>query len=264
MPAASGVRRQHDEAALGAGDVDRRVEHQRQHFIEHAARAERAQAFEQRRELAQVVDRAGVRSIGVRGPLAGEEHHVGAAGAAELDAIAVRQLVLGDRFAVDVGAIAGSLVFQDPVAVLLDDLGVLARHVTAHQPQVALGAAADAQQLFVDGDDALAEAVVYFEARVRRGHNRPIIAGLATSTSSEQASAGHFPGHGRQRQPEQDQPGDHAAAAPRPRRRRWNSGFGGCGAALVANQGVGGDLGAARSAFHRIVIRNYVKISLTV
>ena len=57
---------QHDEAALGAGDVDGRVEHQGQHFVEHAARAERAQAFEQRRELAQVVDGAGVRSIGVR------------------------------------------------------------------------------------------------------------------------------------------------------------------------------------------------------
>ena len=63
---AVGARRQHDEAALGAGHVDRRVEHEREHLVEHAARAERAQAFEQRRELAQIVDRARVRSIGVR------------------------------------------------------------------------------------------------------------------------------------------------------------------------------------------------------
>ena len=73
--------------------------------------------FEQRRQLPQIVDRAGVRSIGVRRALAGQEHHVGAAGAAELHAIAVRQLVLGDRLAVDVGAVARALVAQDPVAV---------------------------------------------------------------------------------------------------------------------------------------------------
>ena len=33
-----------------------------------------------------------------------------------------------------------------------------------------LVSATDAQQVFVDGDDALAEAVVYFETRVWRGH----------------------------------------------------------------------------------------------
>ena len=100
------------------------------------------------------------------GRVAGQEHDVGAAGAAELDAIAVRQLVLGDRLAVDEGAVARALVAQDPVAVLLDDLGVLARHVAADQAEVALGAAADAQQRLVDRDDALAEAVVYFEPGV--------------------------------------------------------------------------------------------------
>ena len=31
--------------------------HERQHFVEHASGAERAQAFEQRRDLAQIVDR---------------------------------------------------------------------------------------------------------------------------------------------------------------------------------------------------------------
>ena len=34
--------RQHDEPALGAGDLDGGVEHERQHFVEHAARAQRA------------------------------------------------------------------------------------------------------------------------------------------------------------------------------------------------------------------------------
>ncbi len=119
-------RRQHDEAALGSRDIDRRIEHHGQHLIEHAARPKRAQSFEERRELAKIVDRAGVRSIRMRGAISGQEHHVGAAGPSELDFVAVRQLVLGNRFAVDVGAIARTLVAQDPVAVLIDDLGMLA------------------------------------------------------------------------------------------------------------------------------------------
>jgi hypothetical protein len=173
------ARREHDEAALGAGDVDRRVEHERQDLIEDAARAEGTQGFEQRRELAEIVDRAGVRSIGVRGTVAGQEHHVGAAGATELDAIAVGQLVLGDRLAVDVGAVTRPLVAQDPVAVLLDDLGVLARHVAADQTEIALRASADAEQLLVNRDDALTEAVVYFQPGVWLSHMQEgfIIAG---------------------------------------------------------------------------------------
>ena len=176
----AGVRRQHDEAALGAGDVDRRVEHEREDLVEHAAGAQRAQALEQRRELPQIVDGAGVRAVGVRRTVAGQEHHVGAAGATELDAIAVRQLVLGDRLAVDVGAVARALVAQDPVAVLLDDLGVLARHVAADQAEIALRAAADAEQLLVDRDDALAEAVVDFQPGVwlRHRQDRLIITGF--------------------------------------------------------------------------------------
>ena len=53
---------QHDEAALGAADVDGRIEHEREHVVEHAAGAERAQAFEQTRDVAQVADRAGRRA----------------------------------------------------------------------------------------------------------------------------------------------------------------------------------------------------------
>ena len=53
---------QHDEAALGAGDLDGRIEHQRQHFVEHAARSERAQPFEQRGHLPQLGRRRTSRS----------------------------------------------------------------------------------------------------------------------------------------------------------------------------------------------------------
>ena len=87
-----GRRRQHDEAALGAADLDRRVEHQRQHVVEDAAGAERAQPFEQRRDLAEVADRRRRRLVDRAGGAVGEqEHHLGAAGAAEPDPVAVHQ-----------------------------------------------------------------------------------------------------------------------------------------------------------------------------
>ena len=44
---------QHDEAALGARHLDRRVEHQGQHFFEHLARPQRTQPLEQRRHVPQ-------------------------------------------------------------------------------------------------------------------------------------------------------------------------------------------------------------------
>ena len=179
---------QHDEAAFGAGHVDGGVEHESQHLIEHAARAERAQAFEQRRQLAQVVDGTGVRAVRVHGSVAGQEHHVGATGAAKLHLVAVRELVLGDGLAVDVGAVARLLVAQEPLAVDFHDLGMLTRDVTAHQAHIALGAPADHRLSLGDRDDSLAEAVVYFETRIchrewraaLRQPERPIIAGFRT------------------------------------------------------------------------------------
>ncbi len=99
----------------------------------------------------------------------GEEDHFGAAGAAELHPVAVRQPVLGHRLAVDERAVARAAVLEDQRAVLADDLGVLARDVAAHQPHVALGAAADRQRGLVDGNDAAAEAIVDFEAGVSHG-----------------------------------------------------------------------------------------------
>jgi hypothetical protein len=52
---------EHDEAALGAGHLDGRIEHEREVVVEHTARAERAKSVEQRRHLPQLgggVDRA--------------------------------------------------------------------------------------------------------------------------------------------------------------------------------------------------------------
>ena len=184
------------------------------------------------------------------GAVAGQEHHVGAAGAAELHPIAVRQLVLGDRLAVDVGAVARALVAQDPVAVLLDDLGVLARHVAADQPQIALGAAADAEQRLCRWGRCAAEAVVDFQPGVshaRYWQNASIIA----------ASAGHFPRHRRQRQAAAAiRPRNRAAADAGSRRRRLDPRSRRRRSASADDlqrreiRGIGGDFRAARSAFH--------------
>ena len=89
--------RQHDEAALGAADVDRRIQHQRQHVVQHAAGSERAQPFEQRGDLPQIADRGGRRPVDRRRRVGEEEHHLGAAAAAEADPVAVRQHPLGHR-----------------------------------------------------------------------------------------------------------------------------------------------------------------------
>ena len=55
---------EHDEAALGAGDVNRRVEHEREHLVEHPSGPERAQPFEQARHVAQLARGESARSIG--------------------------------------------------------------------------------------------------------------------------------------------------------------------------------------------------------
>ena len=97
----------------------RRIEHQRQHVVEHAAGAERAQALEERRDLPQVADRRRGRSLRRPVPSAMQEDHLGAAAAAEPDAIAVDERAFGHLLAVDVGAVPRRLVAQDVTAVPL-------------------------------------------------------------------------------------------------------------------------------------------------
>ena len=47
---------EHDEPALGVGDVDGRIHHERQHFIKNLRGAEGAKAVEKRGDLAEVDD----------------------------------------------------------------------------------------------------------------------------------------------------------------------------------------------------------------
>ena len=80
---------EHDERALGARNVDRRVEHERQHFLQDATGAEGPEPFEQRGDLPQVVARRRRRrGSRLRGRVGGQEHEVGAAAPAEPNAVA--------------------------------------------------------------------------------------------------------------------------------------------------------------------------------
>ena len=79
-----------------------------------------------------------------------EKQQVGAAAAAEPDAVAGPQLALGDGLAVDERAVARLAVAQDEPAVLRDDLGVLARHLAAAEPQVVGLAPADRERHPID------------------------------------------------------------------------------------------------------------------
>ncbi len=172
----AGRRRQHDEAALGAGDLERRVHHQREHFVEHAARAESAQPFEQRGHLAQIAD--GRRRVAIAGGTARrlrgvleQEHHLGAAAAAESHEIAVLQRVFGDAFAVDVGAVAAAAIAKDEGAALGGDFGVVARYIAAHQLQVVAAAAADRKHRLVDVDHTATQSVSDLETTVCHTRN---------------------------------------------------------------------------------------------
>ena len=72
--------REHDEAALGAADIDCRIHDEGQHVVEHPPRPEGAQAFQQCGNLAKIADRR--RRGAIDGGLAvgEEEDHLGAAG----------------------------------------------------------------------------------------------------------------------------------------------------------------------------------------
>ena len=117
---------EHHESALGLGDLERRIHHQRQHLVQDPARSERAQAVEDRGHLTQVGDvRRGVEESCGLGAVGGK-HQLDRVGATEPDAIAVLENALGDLLAVDERAVARAAIAQQEPALVLNDLGVFA------------------------------------------------------------------------------------------------------------------------------------------
>ena len=158
---------QHDERALGAGDLDRRVEHERQHFLQDAARSQRAEALEQRRDLAQVVARAGA-STGATG--CDPRRPTGTPGRRRRPGPS--RIRSPDRSS---HSVTGSPLTNVPYRDALSrsrylppsqrDFGVLARHLAAAEAQVVGLAAADGERHPIERDDALAEHVADFQPR---------------------------------------------------------------------------------------------------
>jgi hypothetical protein len=158
------IGREHDEAAFGAGHFDGGVQHEREHLVDDAAGAERAEGFEQGGQLADVADGGELLAVGRgRRRVLDEEPHFGAGGAAELDVIAVAQRALRDLLAIDKRAVAGPSIAQDVAAVRLRNLGMVARNVTPGQPKVVLAPPSNGDERLVDRDDPAPEPVVDFE-----------------------------------------------------------------------------------------------------
>ena len=188
---------QHDEAALGAADFDRRIEHQRQHVVEDAARAERAQPFEERGNLPQVANGRGRRLVDGGRVVGEQEHHLGAAAASEPDPIAVHERLLGDLLTVDVGAVARVLVADEERVVLGIDLGVIARDLAAGKSEVVGLAPPDLEVSFRDRNDAAAERVGHFKAGI--GHENRNYCTIRTFRNA--AATWHSETHRRRKNP---------------------------------------------------------------
>ena len=156
---------EHDEAALGAGGIDGRIHHEHEHFLEHPRRAQPAEAIEERRERPKIDDPRGVALVRL-GRLVDEKGHLHAAATAQSNPVAMAERPFGNLFVVDERAAPRPAILQHEAAVVVaNDLGMLARHVRADGPQIALALPSDPEHRLVDDDDARTERIIQLESR---------------------------------------------------------------------------------------------------
>jgi hypothetical protein len=159
---------QHDEAALGAGHLDGRIDDQREDIVENAARAERAQTLEQSRHVADFAHGGDRAPLLRRRVIADEEDDLRVVGLAQLDLVAVREHLLVGPLAVDERAEPRRAVAEAKDAVLGDDFRVHARNARTRNAHVGLAAAPQGHQWLVQRNHALPERVSDQKARRRR------------------------------------------------------------------------------------------------
>ncbi len=168
----------HDEPALGARDVNRRIHHEGEDLVQHAAAAQAAERLEQRGNLAKSADKArrtGARS-GIRQLVVHQEEQLCAGRPSDLNPVAVRQTLFGDLRSVDVGAAARPAVADQVLSVSPQDLGVIAGDVGAGQLQVVDGSPPYGEGRLVEDDDPASLHVGDFEPGVWHGADARIIA----------------------------------------------------------------------------------------
>jgi len=139
--------------------LEGRVEDEREHLLEHAAGAETAQLLQQRGNLPQPVARAGGARREREGVAIVQKDQLRAAGAYEADFVAGVQLALGDRFAVDEGAVRRPDVAAPQLVRLQHDLGMSAGHLGVAEAQTAGIASADRKRAPIDRDDVVNQRV---------------------------------------------------------------------------------------------------------
>ena len=120
-------------------------------------------------------------AVASAGRLIDQENEIGAVQPADVDAIAMLEHALGDRFAVDECAASRSPIPErEPVALPLD-FGMIARDVGTVEVQIVAAAAPDDEQVLLDGDGPRAERVGDFESGA--GHAEAFGAHLFRSAS---------------------------------------------------------------------------------
>jgi hypothetical protein len=95
---------EHDEAALGPGHLDRRIEHQREDVVQDAARTERAQPLEQASHVTDLARRRHSTLVLRRLVVADQEHELRLVGITQPDPITMPEDMCRRLRAVDVGA----------------------------------------------------------------------------------------------------------------------------------------------------------------
>ncbi len=154
---------QHDEPALGAGRLDRGVQHHGQHFVEDALGPHRPECGKQRRDLAKLSGSA--RATVFTGATIFDEKHQRRAAVSALDLVLVHQSLFEHPRTVDVGAVFRVAIPDHVTLADQHDFSVLPRHLVSRQDQIAVRSPADSKDGLVDGDHAMAERIANAEPR---------------------------------------------------------------------------------------------------